>query len=139
MWRIIAWAWRTGVITAAPRALDGPAPAGTKGRPALDPERCIGDGACERACPTGAIALGPVAPPEHAAGLARRPFRLDYGACIFCGRCAEACGPAALRMTEDYALSTRRREDLVLRATVPAVAGGGADARPAPRAAEETK
>lgn len=125
MWRIIRWAWRTGVITAAPRVLEGPAPPGTKGRPALDPERCTGRGACEQACPTGAIALGPATPAETP----RRSFRLDYGACIFCGRCAEACAPGALRISGDYALSTLRREDLVLRVEVPAAAATKEDTR----------
>jgi hydrogenase-4 component H len=121
MWHLIRWAWRTGVVTAPPPALAGPAPAGTKGRPALEVERCVGDAACARACPTDAISLGPVTPAEAPASTARRAFRLDYGACVFCGLCAEACAPGALRMTADDALSTLRREDLVLNVLVPAV------------------
>jgi hydrogenase-4 component H len=114
MLHLMRWALRTGVVTAPPEALAGTAPAGTKGRPALDVERCVGEAACTLACPTGAIALGPLMPVEGAAGTARRPFRLDYGACVFCGLCVAACAPGALRMTADDELSALRRQDLVL-------------------------
>jgi formate hydrogenlyase subunit 6/NADH:ubiquinone oxidoreductase subunit I len=44
---------------------------------------------------------------------------LDYGACIFCGRCAAACAISALTISGDVALGTLRRQDLVLRVLVP--------------------
>jgi hydrogenase-4 component H len=116
MWRIIARGLRRGVVTAPPAALEASAPPGSKGRPALDPDRCTGGGSCVQACPTGAILLGP----ESGEGsTATRLFQIDYGACVFCGRCAEACAPGALRLTEDFALSALRREDLVSRNQVP--------------------
>ena len=112
MLHIIITALRTGRTTEPARCLEGPAPAATRGRPALDADRCDGDAACQAACPTTAITVGP----GWADG--RRPFVLDYGACIFCGRCAAACAPGALTMTADYALATLRREDLILRVAV---------------------
>lgn len=114
MLRIIMQALRTGRTTEPVEHMEGPAPAATRGRPALEVDRCDGDPACQAACPTAAIVVGPV----QADG--RRAFRLDYGACIFCGRCAAACVPGALTMTTDYALAALRREDLILRAAVPA-------------------
>jgi Ni,Fe-hydrogenase III small subunit len=53
-----------------------------------------------KACPTDAIA------PE--------PLRLDLGACVFCGACAEICPTGAIRFTNDHRLSVRQREQLVL-------------------------
>lgn len=128
MLRIIMTALRTGRTTEPAEQLEGPAPAATRGRPALDADRCDGNAACQAACPTTAITVGPA----QADG--RRPLVLDYGACVFCGRCAAACTPGALTMTTEYALAALRREDLILRAVVPARQGreggvGGRDDR----------
>jgi hydrogenase-4 component H len=111
MLRIITAALRIGRVTASPGAMEADAPAASKGRPSLDRDRCDANGACQDACPTGAIALGDTVD-------GTRSFTLDYGACIFCGRCAAACAQGALTMTPDYALSALRREDLILRTTV---------------------
>jgi hydrogenase-4 component H len=108
MLRILAAALRGGRVTESLETLEGAAPSAAKGRPSLDVERCDGNAACQAACPTTAITLGA---PRPTGG---RSFTLDYGACIFCGRCAEACRPGALTMTGDYALATVRRADLVL-------------------------
>jgi hydrogenase-4 component H len=111
MLRIIGSALRIGRITAPPAALEAPAPPATRGRPHLDIDRCDANGACQEACPSGAIALGSPVDGE-------RTFTLDYGACVFCGRCAAVCVPGALTITPDYALATVRRADLIYRATV---------------------
>jgi len=113
MLRIITTALRIGRVTETLETLEAEAPSAFRGRPHLDVDRCDGNAACQAACPTTAIVLGP---PRQAGG---RDFTLDYGACVFCGRCAAACAPGALTMTTDYALATRRREDLVMRVEVP--------------------
>ena len=50
--------------------------------------RCIGCGACYRACPTGALKRTD-----------RKTRRFLPELCTNCGACAEVCAPAALRMT----------------------------------------
>ncbi len=93
---------------------EGPArfPERFRGRPELDPGSCrAGCEECERACPTDAItrpAPGRVA--------------LDTGACVFCGRCEEACADRAIVFTRDYRLSMRRREELVVTGDAPQLA-----------------
>ncbi|HSN13984.1 MAG TPA: 4Fe-4S dicluster domain-containing protein [Anaeromyxobacteraceae bacterium] len=92
----------------------GPArfPERFRGWPAVDPSLCrAGCEECERSCPTGAItrpAPGRVA--------------LDAGACVFCGRCEEACADRAIVFTRDYRLSMRRREELTVTGDVPLLA-----------------
>jgi Ni,Fe-hydrogenase III small subunit/NAD-dependent dihydropyrimidine dehydrogenase PreA subunit len=90
---------------------DGPArlPERYRGRPALHPERCAtGCHACFESCPTEAIGGVPV--------------RLDLGACLFCGRCEEACETGAVTFTRDFRVAANAREDLVVRDDVPRLA-----------------
>jgi Ni,Fe-hydrogenase III small subunit/NAD-dependent dihydropyrimidine dehydrogenase PreA subunit len=72
------------------------------GRPEIDPAACDGCGACQNACPSGAIGLE--------GGLS-----LDLGRCLFCTHCAAACPRGAVRFSGDFRMAASRREDLVLR------------------------
>jgi formate hydrogenlyase subunit 6/NADH:ubiquinone oxidoreductase subunit I len=106
MWPILKAALRTGVVTRPFHGSGQPAP-GLRGRLVLDASRCTGSGACVLVCPSSALSV--TAEPHRQA-----TFRLDYGACVCCGRCLDVCEAGALAQSEEYALSTLRREDLVL-------------------------
>ena len=47
---------------------------------AIDQSKCVGCGACKRACPAGVIS-----------GEVRQPHTIDPARCIACGSCREAC------------------------------------------------
>lgn len=68
------------------------------------------------ACPTGAIAI------EESSG--RRRVTIDYGLCIYCGECAAADQSGAVKVTRDFELAVRKRNDLVTTAEYP-IGGDG--------------
>jgi formate hydrogenlyase subunit 6/NADH:ubiquinone oxidoreductase subunit I len=74
---------------------------GALGAPAVDPRLCACHGACDKACPTGAITVGP------------GRLTIDLGRCILCGNCARTCPSGAMIMTKDYHLAARTREGMV--------------------------
>ncbi len=56
-----------------------------RGKPAFDPDRCIGCGACSQVCPSRSIEVID----DLADG--KRTLRLHYDICNFCGLCHLAC------------------------------------------------
>ncbi len=85
---------------------DGPPPempARFRGRPVFDTEKCAdGCSACAGACPTEAIRM-----------IDGKP-QIDLGSCLFCTDCLQACPTGAVRYSQDYRLTVRQREDLVI-------------------------
>lgn len=74
-----------------------------RGRPYIDPALCAeACDQCVKACPTDAIK-----PVEGR-------FQIDLGRCLFCTDCQKACPTGAVRHSNDYRLSTRKRDDLVV-------------------------
>lgn len=84
-----------------------------RGRPVIDGQPVNDAEQIVQSCPTGALSAGD-----------DRKLRLDMGLCIFCGQCEvktgpakkdeEACSGTGIKFSREYALATRRREDLVL-------------------------
>jgi len=93
-----------------------------RGRPWIHPDRCEGAGACQRACPSGAITI------DSAAHTLRR-WQLDLARCVFCGLCEEACPSGAIEITSRFELASRTRSDLVVGMTQGRpIAGGSSEA-----------
>lgn len=79
---------------------------GRRGTPVLSPAGCDDDRACVDICPTAAIQV-------IEQGATKRIWKLDYGACIFCGACIETCPNQAITASNAFELAGRKREDLV--------------------------
>jgi formate hydrogenlyase subunit 6/NADH:ubiquinone oxidoreductase subunit I len=79
---------------------------GRRGTPVLSPARCDDERACVEVCPTSAIQV-------IERGTAKRTWKLDYGACIFCGACVESCPNQAIIASNTFELARRQRESLV--------------------------
>lgn len=90
---------------------------GRRGTPELRPERCRASGDCVAVCPTAAITLQ-----ERGDGAAM--WGLDYGLCVFCGYCVEACPQQAIVTTGEFELAARRRHDVVATHVVRTAADG---------------
>jgi len=73
-----------------------------RGRPMFQIERCpAGCAVCIDTCPVGAISGGGT-------------LTVDLGKCLFCTDCERACPEHAISFQNDYRLSVRSREDLIL-------------------------
>ncbi len=83
------------------------APPEYRGKPVVDPSKCIGCGACANACPPDAIRMEI----DEAKGVKR--LILDVSRCIRCARCEEVCPMGAVKLSREFELATPRKEDLV--------------------------
>jgi hydrogenase-4 component H len=106
---------RTGILTTRYPAAHDRMPAGFRGRPVIDPARCLagqGCSACVALCLPSALYL---TRPDNGTGEAHAPatsLTLDIGRCVMCGLCIDACPADALRMVEEYELGVTNQEDL---------------------------
>ncbi|MEQ1572129.1 MAG: 4Fe-4S binding protein [Myxococcota bacterium] len=85
-------AWNVFQVRAAQgwpyiRDLRAARPTGFRGRPVISGPCASGCAACRDGCPTRAVTLD--------------PLRIDLGACVFCGECAEVCPVDVIRFTDD--------------------------------------
>ncbi len=108
---------RTGVVTTRYPTVQEQMPEGFRGRPIIDANRCMADqgcNACVQVCLPGALnTLDSVNKEEGMTYEEVQQLTLDYTRCIMCGLCVTACPEDALRMTADYELAARKREDLL--------------------------
>lgn len=85
-------------------------PENYRGRPALDFNKCVGCGMCQRMCPCDAIIL--VDAPDDEGKIVKRP-QMNIGRCSFCGYCAEYCPVDAMTVTPIVELAEYTRRDLI--------------------------
>ncbi len=78
-----------------------------RGKPHIDPNVCIGCGACVQACPANAL----TAEWDFESGL--KSIVSNPARCIRCGRCQEACPTGAMKLTLEFELATPNKKDLV--------------------------
>lgn len=90
-----------------------PPPKELRGRPIIDPNLCIGCGACVRACPPNAITE------EINISKGIKVVKIFYGRCIFCGRCWEVCPEGAIRLSNEFELATPNKDDLIQYVVLP--------------------
>jgi len=67
-----------------------------------DIEKCIGCGACESICETGAIRMVPVEGVETKEGDSGLRPEVDYGRCCFCALCVDICSTGSLTLSNEY-------------------------------------
>jgi formate hydrogenlyase subunit 7 len=88
------------------------------GMPRFDPAACQDScRACADACLPAAITMSEA--PKQPGG-AR--LDVDYGRCVVCQMCVEACPTGAFTASNDWAFGVRRRDDLTWTAPVPRAA-----------------
>jgi Ni,Fe-hydrogenase III small subunit/ferredoxin len=86
--------------------------AGFIGMPRYRPTRCNDEcQACADICPTRAITMRT----DAQNGEERGRLDIDYGRCVVCQLCTEACPDGAMAPSSDWAFGVRQREDLVWR------------------------
>jgi hydrogenase-4 component H len=81
------------------------APAGFRGKLALDADLCIGCGGCAAVCPSGVILVSDSKPMV-------RTLRFALARCTYCGRCSEVCPEHAISHTLEFETATNTRDDL---------------------------
>lgn len=107
MLRILKKSISNGILTTTYPAKPHVPPQGFRGKPEVD----FAKGSLKeyresaRVCPTHAITF------ENASN----KWRLDYGLCIFCGRCEEVC--SGITLSGEFELAARKKSDLFIEAT----------------------
>lgn len=83
-------------------------PDGYRGRISFDPASCIGCRSCVDACPSRAISIVN----SVRAGESKFECHLNFGRCVYCGRCAEICPGGSLKMTAELTPPALSRKDM---------------------------
>ncbi len=105
MFDILKKTLKTGTVTTNYPKEPDIAPAGFRGKPEILSDKCNYCGECAAVCPPGVIWL------EEVGG--SRTLTLSYCGCIFCGRCEEICPHGAIKLTQEYELASKTKDDLL--------------------------
>ena len=91
-----------------------PAPGNVRGKPVMDPLKCIGCKRCQVDCPAEAIEINKEYEYKNEAGKLIRRFSMTLyvDRCTHCAQCAESCPVDAIHMDQHYAHATFTREEL---------------------------
>jgi len=94
--------------TAWPKEPEEAGQQGVLGMPRFEPERCEAScNECAAVCPTSAITV-------ETGQVGKERLAVDYGRCVVCQLCVEACPNDAAVASFDWAFGTRERPDLLL-------------------------
>jgi hydrogenase-4 component H len=96
---------KAGVVTLPYPAKAEPVPAGFRGRPVFDPNKCIGCAGCANNCPAREILL-------FDRSQEVRVLRYLGRRCTYCGRCADVCPEKAITMSTEFETATNDIKDL---------------------------
>ncbi|MBN2489000.1 MAG: 4Fe-4S binding protein [Methanosarcinaceae archaeon] len=105
MFDILKMTIKTGVVTTKYPEKEDHVSEGFRGRPQILPEKCTLCGACAEACPSGALWLEKNG--------CEMTLTLSYCGCIFCGRCEEVCPNQAIKLTREFEMASKTKDDLV--------------------------
>lgn len=105
MLEILKKTLKTGCQTTRYPHVPDIAPQGFRGKPEFISDKCIYCGECVRVCPPGVI--------WFTEKNDETMLSLSYCGCIFCGRCEEACHNDAIKLTQEYELASKSKEDLI--------------------------
>jgi Ni,Fe-hydrogenase III small subunit/formate hydrogenlyase subunit 6/NADH:ubiquinone oxidoreductase subunit I len=108
MFKILQKTVSTGIVTVNYPAEPAIISERFRGRPSFDFDKWKDARPAAEVCPTGAISLSDQGD--------SRKVTVDYGLCVFCGLCAEASSDQAVQITQEFALATSDRRNLVLTA-----------------------
>ena len=106
MFEILFKTLKTGTRTIRYPGEQEAAPPGFRGKPELFPDKCTYCGECVKACPAGVI--------WFIGNENKKELTLSCCGCIFCGRCEEVCPSGAIKLTREYELASRTKDDLLM-------------------------
>ena len=97
---------KTGTCTIAYPYGDAELMPSFRGKPVHYSQKCIACAACAMACPANALSM------ETDLTNSKRIWQFFAGRCIFCGRCEEVCPARAIRLSNQFELAVRNKQDL---------------------------
>jgi formate hydrogenlyase subunit 6/NADH:ubiquinone oxidoreductase subunit I len=105
MLEIIKKTLQTGCQTTKYPQVPDIAPQGFRGKPELIADKCTYCGECVKVCPAGVI--------WFTEKKGEQTLSFSCCGCIFCARCEEVCKTGAIKLTQEYELASKTKEDLL--------------------------